>query len=127
MSLAGLKKKKARVGHVPNRYHLKKGDTVMVISGKDKGQTGVVKKVFTSQGKALVEGLNMVKKSVKPNPQIGQQGGIVEMEAPLYVSKLMVYDLKSQKPTRVGKATIEGSDGKPKRVRVSKKSGEHLD
>ncbi|MBX2861606.1 MAG: 50S ribosomal protein L24 [Vampirovibrio sp.] len=99
----------------------------MVVSGKDKGKTGIVKTVLRSRGMALVEGVNMVKKAVRPNPMMGQQGGLVEMEAPIYVSKLMVYDLKSEKPTRVSMTLVDGPDGKKKRVRVSKKSGEQLD
>src|SRR5690606_4925204 len=103
--------------HVPASFHVKKGDTVMVVSGKDKGKTGTVKLVFRSRGKVLVEGLNLVKKAVRPNPMLGQRGGVVEMEAPLHVSKVMVYDAKASKVTRVGTAVVDG-----KRVRVSKKS-----
>lgn len=115
------KKSKTRLA-VPNHYHVKKGDTVMVIAGKDKGKTGTVKRVFRSKGKVLVEGLNIVKKAVRPNPMLGQRGGIVEMEAPMPVSKVMLFDTKNNKPTRARVETVSGT-----RVRVSKKTGEHFD
>jgi large subunit ribosomal protein L24 len=107
---------------LPLHYSVKKGDTVMVIAGKDKGKTGTIKRVFRSKGKVLVEGLNIVKKAVKPNPMLGQRGGIVEMEAPLYVSKVMLYDTKNSQPSR---ARVEVLDGK--RVRIAKKTGEQFD
>ncbi len=115
-----MQKKKPRTA--PRSVHVKKGDTVMVIAGKDKGKTGTVRKVLKDQGKVVVEGLNMIKKAVRPNPFLGQQGGIVEMEAPIFASKVMVYDLKTNQPTRIRHEVVEG-----KRVRVAKKSGEHLD
>ncbi len=121
------KQRPPKKGGKTPRFHVKRGDTVMVISGKDKGKTGIVKQVFTDKGKVLVEGVNMVKKAVRPNPMLGQRGGIIEMEAPLYVSKVMVYDLKTSQPTRIRRETITDADGSPRRVRVSKKSGEHLD
>lgn len=107
---------------LPLHYSVKKGDTVMVIAGKDKGKTGTIKRVFRSKGKVLVEGVNIVKKAVKPNPMLGQRGGIVEMEAPLYVSKVMLYDTKNNKASR---AKVEILDGK--RVRIAKKTGEQFD
>lgn len=107
---------------LPQHYHVKKGDTVLVIAGKDKGKTGTIKLVFRNKGKVLVEGLNLVKKAVKPNPMIGQAGGLIEMEAPLSVSKVMLYDAKNAKASRAKVVLI---DGKP--VRVSKKTGEHFD
>ena len=115
---------KASKKHIelPKHFHVKKGDTVMVIAGKDKGKTGTVKLVLRNKGKVLVEGLNIVKKAVRPNPMLGQQGGIVEMEAPLNVSKVMLYDTKNSKPSR---AKVERLNDKP--VRVSKKTGEHFD
>jgi large subunit ribosomal protein L24 len=119
LSAKSSKKKRAEL---PRHYHVKKGDTVMVIAGKDKGKTGTVKRVFRSKGKVLVEGLNIVKKAVRPNPMLGQQGGIVEMEAPLYVSKVMLYDTKNNKPSRA-KVEVVGE----KKVRVAKKTNEHFD
>lgn len=107
---------------VPQHFHVKKGDTVLVTAGKDKGKTGTVKRVFRSKGTVLVEGLNLVKKAVRPNPYAGQRGGILEVEAPLFVSKVMLYDAKNNKASR---AKIEMVNGK--RVRVAKKTGEHFD
>jgi large subunit ribosomal protein L24 len=81
--------------------HVKTGDTVMVISGKSKGQTGIVRKVFTDRGRLVVDGLNKVKKATRPNPMAGIRGGIVEMEAPLAAAKVMLYCLQCSKPTRI--------------------------
>lgn len=120
MSLLRNKVKKAK--QVPQKYHVKKGDTVMVVTGKDKGKTGTVKQVLINRGRVVVEGLNMVKKAVRPNPMIGLRGGLVEMEAPIAVSNVMLYDAKNSKATRVKRETVEN-----KRVRVAVKTGEHLD
>jgi large subunit ribosomal protein L24 len=111
---------KPRVKFVPNKLHVKTGDTVYVISGKDKGQTGKVLRVFPKKGKVLVEGINKVTKHLKPN-QMNPQGGVVEMEAPIFSSKVMIFDEKAGKPTRVGYRIENG-----KKVRYSKKSGEVL-
>jgi large subunit ribosomal protein L24 len=126
--LKSFKKQSATSAKRVAKRHVKRGDTVMVISGKDKGKTGIVKRVFADKNKVLVEGINVVKKAVRPNPMLGQRGGIVEMEAPLYISKVMVYDLKASKPTRIRRETVKSADGQSsKQVRVSKKSGEQLD
>ena len=101
--------------------HVKKGDKVMVISGKDKGKTGVVLEVLPKKERVLVEGVNIVKKHTKPN-QANPQGGIVSQEAPIHVSNVMLIDPKSGEPTRVS-YMVEGD----KKVRVAKKSGEVLD
>lgn len=101
--------------------HVKKGDKVMVISGKDKGKTGVVLEALPKKERVLVEGVNIVKKHTKPN-QANPQGGIVSHEAPIHVSNVMLIDPKSGEPTRVG-YKVEGD----KKVRVAKKSGEVLD
>ncbi|OZS78543.1 50S ribosomal protein L24 [Tetzosporium hominis] len=98
--------------------HVKKGDKVMVISGKDKGKTGVILSAFPKKDRVLVEGVNIVKKHTKPN-QANPQGGIVEQEAAIHVSNVMLIDPKTGEPTRVG---YKGEDGK--KVRVAKKSGE---
>ncbi len=111
----------------PHALHVKKGDTVMIISGKDKGKTGIVKKVFTDRGKLIVDGMNIVKKAVKANPMYGIRGGIVEKEAPLFASKVMLYSLKANKPTRIKVETIQDASGKQKRVRVCRHTNEHLD
>ncbi|MBQ2993490.1 MAG: 50S ribosomal protein L24 [Alistipes sp.] len=103
------------------KLHIKKGDTVCVIAGDNKGQQGKVLKVEVSKQRAIVEGVNLVKKATKPNAK-NPQGGIVEQEAAIHISNLQVLDPKSGKPTRVGrKANAEG-----KLVRYAKKSGEEI-
>jgi len=101
--------------------HVKKGDKVVVISGKDKGKRGEVLAAFPKKDRVLVEGVNVVKKHSKPS-QVNPQGGIVSQEAPIHVSNVMPLDPKSGEPTRVGYQVIDG-----KKVRVAKKSGETLD
>ena len=101
--------------------HVKKGDKVMVISGKDKGKTGVILASYPKQSRVIVEGVNIVKKHSKPS-QMNPQGGILSQEAPVHVSNVMPIDPKSGEPTRVGYKTVDG-----KKVRVAKKSGEVLD
>ena len=103
------------------KLHIKKGDTVYVNAGDDKGKTGRVLSVLVSKGKAVVEGVNMVSKSTKPSAK-HPQGGIVKMEAPINVSNLNLIDPKSGKPTRVG-YRVNASGAK---VRYSKKSGEEI-
>lgn len=117
--------RKKQIQKIP--ISIRKGDTVMVIAGKDKGKTGIVKQIVTDRNKIVVEGLNMIKKAVKLNPMAGQRGGILEMEAPLHVSNVMIYDAKASKPTRIRTQTIQAPGGGTKRVRVSVKSGEQLD
>lgn len=101
--------------------HVKKGDKVMVISGKDKGKTGVILTAYPKKDRVLVEGVNIVKKHTKPN-QENPQGGIVSQEAAIHVSNVMVIDPKTGEPTRVGHKVVDG-----KKVRIAKKSGEVLD
>ena len=103
------------------KLHIKKGDTVYVNAGDDKGKTGRVLSVLVSKGKAVVEGVNMVSKSTKPIAK-HPQGGIVKMEAPINVSNLNLIDPKSGKPTRVGHRVNENGV----KVRYSKKSGEEI-
>ena len=98
---------------------IKKNDVVQVIVGKDKGKTGKVLRIFPDNDKALVENINMVKKAQRPTQQ-NQQGGFVEMEAPLHMSNIMLIDKKTNKPTRFGISILK--DGS--KVRISKKSGE---
>ena len=81
---------------------IKKGDSVLVITGKNRGLRGKVLRMVPSSGKAIVEGVNMIKRHTKPNPQRQIQGGVVEREAPIALSKLMLLDPDSGKPTRVG-------------------------
>ena len=102
-----------------SKLHIKKGDEVIVLAGDDKGRKGKVLKVLVAKQRALVEGVNMVSKSMKPSAK-NPQGGIVKQEAPIHVSNLSLIDPKSGKATRVGmKKTDDG-----KKVRVAKKSGE---
>ena len=103
------------------KLHIKKGDTVIVLAGEDKGKTGKVLKVDVDKQRAIVEGVNVVKKSAKPSAK-NPQGGIVEQEASIHISNLNLIDPKSGKPTRVGIKINE--DGK--KVRVAKKSGEEI-
>ena len=103
------------------KLHIKKGDTVKVISGEEKGNKGRVILVEISKNRALVEGLNMVSKHTKPNTA-NPQGGIVKKEAPIHVSNLMLIDPKTGDSTRIErKLNKEG-----KLVRYSKKSGEEI-
>jgi len=99
-----------------SKLHIKKGDTVYVNSGESKGKQGRVLRVLVKDQKAIVEGLNIVKKSTKPSAK-NPQGGIVEMEAPIHISNLNLIDPKSGKPTRIGRR--EGANGKL--VRYAKK------
>ena len=99
------------------KIHIKKGDTVYVNAGNDKGKTGKVLSVIPSKDRAIVEGVNMVKKHTKPNSK-QPQGGIVEQEAGIHISNLQLIDPKSGKPTRVG-YRMDGD----KKVRYAKKSG----
>lgn len=101
--------------------HVKKGDKVKVITGKDKGKVGVILEAFPKKQRVLVEGVNFVKKHAKPS-QDNPQGGILTQEAPIHVSNVMPIDPKTGEPTRVG---YEIRDGK--KVRIAKKSGEPLD
>lgn len=103
------------------KLHIKKGDMVQVIAGDNKGKQGKVLKVEVSKQRAIVEGVNICKKATKPNAQ-NPQGGIIEKEAPIHVSNLMVLDPKSGKPTKVGRK----ADVKGKLVRYAKKSGEEI-
>ena len=103
------------------KLHIKKGDTVMVITGESKGQKGRILEVDRAKSRALVEGVNMVSKHTKPNTK-APQGGIIKKEAPVNVSNLMLIDPASGKPTRIGKKL----NGKNKLVRYSKKSGEEI-
>lgn len=100
---------------------IKKGDKVVVLSGKDKGRTGNVVKMMPKDGKLVVEGVNIAARHRKPT-QLNPQGGIERSEAPLHISKVAIADPKDGKPTRV---RFEIKDGK--KVRVAAKSGETID
>ena len=99
---------------------IKQGDKVVVIAGKDKGKEGKVLKTLKNSSKVIVEGVNIVKKHIKPNG--GEEGRIAEIEMPIHVSNVMLYDEKAKKGTRVG---YEIKDGK--KIRVSKKSSKKFD
>jgi large subunit ribosomal protein L24 len=101
---------------------LKQGDEVIVNTGKDRGRTGTVLKVLPDD-RVLVEGVNVVKKHVRPNPNAGVAGGIVEQERPIHRSNVMVYNRQLGKGARVGIRTLE--DGR--KVRYSKGDGEVID
>lgn len=101
--------------------HVKKGDKVKVISGKDRGKQGTILEAYPKLDRVLVEGINMVKKHAKPS-QDNPQGGILNQEAAIHVSNVMPIDPKSGEPTRIG---FEERDGK--KVRIAKKSGEAID
>lgn len=104
-----------------NKFHIRKGDTVFVNAGEDKGKTGKVIRVITEKKRAVVEGLNIVSKNQKPNAKY-PQGGIIKMEAPIHISNLNVVDPASGKPTRIGRRKNE--EGKT--IRYAKKSGEEI-
>ncbi len=105
---------------------IRKNDNIVVIAGNSKGSTGKVLKVFPKENRVIVEGVNLRKRHTKPN-QANPQGGIIEMEAPIQVSNVMLMDPKTNEPTRIGsKIIIDDKTGKKKIVRVSKTSGEML-
>lgn len=104
-----------------NKLHVKKGDTVMVISGKSKGRTGKVLEVSPKEGKVIVEKANMVTKHVKPRRQ-GEVGGRIEAEGALYACKVQVICPKCKQPTRIGHKILE--DGTKVRVCKNKDCGE---
>lgn len=103
------------------KLHIKKGDTVAVLAGNDKGQKGRVLEIIRKTDRAIVEGVNMIKKHTKPNAE-SPQGGIIEKEAPIHISNLMLVDPKSGEPTRIGRKMNENG----KLVRYSKKTGEEI-
>ena len=107
-----------------SKLFVKSGDTVMVMSGEDKGKTGKVQKAFPAEGKIVVEGVAMVKKHQKPRGQ-GMPGGIVEKEAAIPACKVMLVCPKCKKPTRVAHKFIDGE--KARKVRACKKCGAAFD
>ena len=102
------------------KVYIKKGDTVYVNAGNDKGKTGKVLEVVRSKDRAIVEGINMVSKHTKPNAK-NPQGGIVKQEAGIHISNLQLVDPAKGGPTRIGYKMVDG-----KKVRYSKKSGEEI-
>ncbi|MFC3788533.1 50S ribosomal protein L24 [Paenibacillus sp. GCM10012307] len=105
-----------------NKLHVKKDDNVIVITGKDKGKKGRVIAAYPRENRVLIEGVNIVKKHSRPSQQ-NPQGGIIEQEAPIHVSNVMLVDPKSGKPTRVGYKVLDNG----KKVRIARKSGEVID
>ena len=103
------------------KLHIKKGDTVRVIAGDSKGSEGKVLSVQKDKNRAIVEGVNLVKKHTKPNAA-HPQGGIIEQEAPIHISNLQLIDPKSGQPTRIGRR----QNDKGKLVRYAKRSGEEI-
>jgi large subunit ribosomal protein L24 len=99
------------------KLNIKKGDKVKVIAGNYKGETGEVREVFPEKNRAIVENINMKKKHRKPTQD--KPGGIVDIEAPIHISNLMLVDPKSGEATRIGRKLVDG-----KLVRYAKKSGE---
>jgi len=102
------------------KIHVKTGDEVMVISGRDKGRKGKVMAVSPKEGKVIVEKLNMVSKHVKPR-KAGEKGGIIKAESAIYACKVQIFCPKCKKPSRVGHK-VDGAE----KIRVCKKCGETL-
>ena len=100
--------------------NFKTGDKVVVIVGKDKGKEGKIIKTLKDENRVVVEGVNIVKKTVKPNGQ--NPGSITEVEAPIHASNVMIVDPKTKKRTRIGHTT----DKKGKKIRITKKSNENI-
>lgn len=103
------------------KIRLKKGDTVVVLSGKYKGKTGKIVTTHPSENKVTVEGINIVKKHVKPN-RANPQGGIIEITKPMWVSKVAIVDPSTKKPSRIGYKV----DAKGEKTRVFKSSGKEI-
>ena len=106
--------------------NIKKNDTVVVLSGKDKGKKGKVLEAMPAAGKVIVEGINVATCHVKPRKQ-GEEGGIIRREIPMYASKVMLVCPSCKKATRVAHKFIESDTSKPKKVRYCKKCGEVFD
>lgn len=103
---------------------IRKNDMVMVIAGNARGKTGKVLKVYPEKDRVIVEGVNIIKRHTRPS-QRNPQGGIIQKEAPIHISNVMLLDPKTNKPTRVGtKVIIDPTTKKKSRVRVAKVSGE---
>ena len=105
---------------IMKKLHIKKGDTVIVNAGNDKGKTGKVLTVIPSKDRVIVEGVNVISRHTKPNSK-QPQGGIVKQEAGIHISNVNLVDPASQKATRVGYKFVDG-----KKVRYAKKSGEEI-
>ena len=108
------------------KVKIHKNDNIVVITGNDRGKTGKVLKVFPKKSRLIIEGVNIRKRHTKPT-QTNPQGGIIEKEASIHISNIMLLDPKSNEPTRIGTQIIlDEKTGKKKRARVSKISGEMI-
>ena len=107
------------------KMFVKTGDTVVVLSGNDKGRQGKVLEVSPSEGKVIVEGIHVVTKHVKPR-KMGDQGGIVKVEGAIYADKVQVVCPSCKKPTRVAHKAVVADNGKKRSIRVCKHCGEEL-
>lgn len=116
-----MPKQKKKLESHNHKLHVKKDDNIMVISGKDKGKKGRIIEAYPRENRVLVEGINMVKKHAKPSQQ-NPQGGILNQEAPIHASNVMLLDPKGGKPTRIGYKVLDNG----KKVRVAK-SGQAID
>jgi large subunit ribosomal protein L24 len=102
--------------------HVRKGDTVVVVAGKERGKRGKVLRVLKAKGRVLIEHINMIKKHQRPTQKL-RQGGIIEREGPIHLSNVMLVDPQTDKPTRVGvRLLAEG-----RKARVARRSGEFID
>ena len=102
--------------------HVRKGDTVVVVAGKERGKRGKVLRVLRDKGRVVIEHVNMMKKHQRPTQKL-RQGGIIEREGPIHLSNVMLVDPQTDKPTRVGVRAL--ADGR--KARVARRSGEVLD
>ncbi len=102
------------------KLHIRTGDKVMIIAGNEKGKSGIVTKIVREKERAIIEGLNMVTKAVKPSNE-NPEGGFIKKEAGIHISNLMLIDPKTGQPTRIGRKLDEKTG---KLVRYAKKSGE---
>ena len=107
---------------MPVKLKIRKGDDVIVTSGRDRGKRGEVLRVYPKESRVLVRGVNLIKRHTKPSAVAGP-GGIIEKEAPLHISNVALTDPKSDGATRVGYKTLKGG----RKVRVARKSGEVID
>ena len=103
------------------KFKIRKGDKVVVITGKEKGKTGEVLSVLRDEARVLVQGVNIVKRHTRPSA--ANPGGIIDKEAPLHISNVAHVDPKSGKPTRVGFKVLDGG----RKVRIARRSGEQID
>ena len=120
--------KKTQAGRKPSGMKIKKGDTVVVLAGRDRGREGKVIVAYPDQQRVLVHGVNIIRKNKKVNfqgPRGGKEGGIVTQEAPIHVSNVALVDPDTKKPSRAG-YRIEEADGSRAKVRISRTSGKDV-